>query len=71
MNVATERTIKACAEFPGKVNLQEFDGTDREIVNEWGITEAIYIDGKELWTGPAPSLKSISKKIGKRVKKIA
>ncbi len=70
-NIAAERTIRASAEFPGKVNLQVFDGTDKEIVNEWGITEAIYIDGKELWTGPAPSIKSIRKKIGKRVKKIA
>jgi N-acetylglutamate synthase-like GNAT family acetyltransferase len=69
-NVAAERTLKAAAEFPDKVNLQEFSGMDRNIVNEWGISEAIYIDGKELWTGPAPSIKSIRKKIEKRVKKI-
>jgi len=70
-NVAAERTLRAAAEFPGKVNLQEFDGMNRDIVNEWGITEAIYIDGKELWTGPAPVYEKIRKKIGKRVKKIS
>jgi len=69
-NVAVERTLRASAEFPGKVNLQEFNGMDRDTVNEWGISEAIYIDGKELWTGPAPSVKSIRKKIEKRIKKL-
>jgi N-acetylglutamate synthase-like GNAT family acetyltransferase len=70
-NIAAERTIRASREFPGKVNLQEFNGMDKDIVNDWGIREAIYIDGKELWTGPAPSVESIKKKIKKRIRKLA
>jgi N-acetylglutamate synthase-like GNAT family acetyltransferase len=70
MNIACERTIKAVSEFPEKINIREFDGTDNEIRNEWGISDAIYIDGKELWTGPAPSVESIRKKIAKRIKKL-
>jgi len=69
-NIAAERTLKVAEEFAGKADIQQFSGMDRGIVNEWGISEAIYIDGKELWTGPAPSVKSIRKKITKRVKKL-
>jgi hypothetical protein len=69
-NIACERAIRASKEFPGKINLQEFDTTDKEVFNEWGISDALYIDGKEVWSGPAPSFDKIRKKIEKRVRKI-
>ncbi len=71
MNISCERAKRACMEFPGKINLQEFDTVEnRDIVEEWGITDSIYIDGKELGVGPPPAYKKIRKKIEKRVKKL-
>ena len=68
-NIACERALRASKEFPGKINLQEFETINKEVVNEWGIVDGLYIDGKEVWTGPAPSYEKIRKKIEKRVKK--
>ncbi len=69
-NVAFERARKVSCEFPGKVNLEEFETTDKQVMNEWGISDALFIDGREMWIGPAPSLNKIRKRIGKRVKKL-
>jgi hypothetical protein len=55
MNIAFERAKRASGEFPGKINLQEFETADRETFREWGISDALYIDGKEMNFGPAPS----------------
>jgi N-acetylglutamate synthase-like GNAT family acetyltransferase len=71
MNIACERVKRACFEFPEKINLQEFDTVEnREITEEWGITDSIYIDGKELGVGPPPPYKKIRKKIERRVNKL-
>jgi GNAT superfamily N-acetyltransferase len=70
-NIACERAIRASKEFPGKINLQEFITTGTEVFREWGISDALYIDGKEIWSGPAPSFDKIRKKIEKRVKKLS
>jgi len=69
MNIACERAKRAALEFPGKTNLQIYETTDRAILNEWGITDAVFIDGKEINVGPAPSYSKMLKKIGKRVKR--
>jgi GNAT superfamily N-acetyltransferase len=70
MNVACERAKRASLNFPGKINLQEFETTDKEVVNEWGISDALYIDGKEVRVGPAPAYEKIRNKIQRRVRKI-
>jgi hypothetical protein len=71
MNIACERARRASLDFPGKINLQVFETTDKEVVKEWGITDAVFIDGKEIWTGPAPSFEKIRRKIEKRVRRIS
>jgi GNAT superfamily N-acetyltransferase len=71
INIACERAKRASADFPGKINLQEYDGTDKTVVSEWGISDALYIDGKEVWAGPAPAYKKIHKKIEKQVQRIS
>jgi len=68
VNVAFERAIRASLEFQGEINIQEYDSKNREIVNEWGIHEGLYIDGKEVRTGPPASYTKIRKKIAGRVK---
>jgi len=71
MNVACERAVRASKDFPGKINLQELDTINKEVVKEWGISDALYIDGKEIRVGPPPSYKTIRKKIERRVNKIS
>jgi len=68
-NIAYERALRASGEFPGKVNLQEYDTKDLGIAREWGIMEGLFIDGKEIRTGPPPSYTKIRRKIAVRVSK--
>jgi hypothetical protein len=70
MNLVYERALRASKEFEGKVDIKEFETIHRETFNEWGIMDGLFIDGKEVNTGPPPSFKKIKKKIEKRVKKL-
>ena len=70
MNLAYERTLRAAGEFRDKVKLTEYDTLDRELIREWGISDGIYIDGKELRTGPPPKYRKVRKKIAKRARRI-
>ncbi|WP_243348714.1 GNAT family N-acetyltransferase [Parabacteroides sp. FAFU027] len=70
MTLAYERVKRASEEFPGKIEIVEYDTTNREIVNEWGISDALYIDGKEVRTGPPPSFEKIRRKVARRVRKL-
>jgi len=70
MNITCERAKRASMDFPGKINLLEFDTTVKGVVNEWGITDALYIDNKELGIGPPLSFKKIRKRIKKSVKRV-
>jgi len=65
-----ERARRAAALFPDKVRLNEYLTIDKEVFNEWGICDALYIDGKEVRTGPPPSYEKIRRKIEKRVRRL-
>jgi hypothetical protein len=52
------------------VEFQDIRTGDREKFLDWGIADAVFIDGKPLRTGPPPSYDKIKKKIAKRVKKL-
>jgi hypothetical protein len=68
MNITCERARRAASDFPEKINLQEFDTGKKEVMQEWGISGALYIDGKEVMTGPPVPYNKIRKKIEKRVR---
>jgi hypothetical protein len=68
-SIACERALRASAEFRDTINIQEYDTKNRETVMEWGIHEGLYIDGKEVRTGPPTSFKKIRNRIAGRVKK--
>jgi hypothetical protein len=70
MNLAYERTLRAAGEFGNKIILKEYDALDRKVVEEWGISDGIFIDGKELRTGPPPSYEKVHRKIKKRARRI-
>jgi GNAT superfamily N-acetyltransferase len=69
MNLAFERARRAASEFGDKVDLQEIQTIDRNIFLEWGIADALFIDGKRIRTGPPPSYEKIRKRIARRVRK--
>jgi len=69
-NIVFERSKRASAEFGGKVSFQGINTSDRKIFLEWGIADALFIDGKEVRTGPPPSYEKIKKLIAKKVKKL-
>ncbi len=69
-NMVFERAKRAAAEFPGKVQLKEYDTLDREVFDEWGISDGLFINGKEVQTGPPPSYEKIRRKIEKRVRRM-
>ena len=69
-NMVFERAKRAASEFGDKVEFQEIHTFDRDVFLEWGISDALFIDGKQIRTGPPPSYKKIRKKIDRRVKKL-
>ena len=69
MNMTAERARRAASEFGEKVHFETVHTRDRNTFLEWGISNALFIDGKPVRTGPPPSFKKIRKKIDRQVKK--
>ncbi|MEE9167017.1 MAG: GNAT family N-acetyltransferase [Candidatus Neomarinimicrobiota bacterium] len=69
-NIVFERARRAASEFGEKAVFKEINTFVREAFLEWGIADALFIDDKQVRTGPPPSYKKIKKLIAKRVKKI-
>ena len=69
-NMVYERAKRAAREFGDKVEFQEINTFDPDIFCEWGISDGLFVDGKEIRTGPPPSYEKIRKIIAKRVKKV-
>jgi N-acetylglutamate synthase-like GNAT family acetyltransferase len=69
-NMAFERTKRAIEDFKDKIELNEYHTIDKSIQMEWGINDAIFIERKQLRTGPPPSYKKIRKLIEKQVRRI-
>ena len=69
-NIVFERAKKASKEFGDKVVFEEINTINREIFLEWGISDGLFIDGKEVRTGPPPSYEKIKKLIAKSVKRL-
>jgi len=68
--IVYERAKRAALDFGDNVVFQEINTSNREIFQEWGIFSGLFIDGKEIRTGPPPSYEDIKKKIAKKVKKL-
>ncbi len=70
-NMVFERARRAAAEFGNRVEFRKIDTFNRDTFLEWGISDALFIDDKEMSTGPPPSYKKIKKRIAKKVKRIS
>lgn len=69
-NLVADRAQRVSAEFGDAVEFSEIDTSERATFLEWGISDALFIDGKEIRTGPPPSAEKLRKMMGKRVKKL-
>jgi hypothetical protein len=69
-NLAFERARRAAAELGDKVLLRSYDTMGRGTFLDWGISDAIFVDGKEIVSGPPLSYKEILAIMRKRLKKI-
>ena len=66
-NIVFERAKKAASEFGEKVIFREINTFDRNTFLEWGISDGLFIDDKEIRTGPPPSYEKIRRRISKKV----
>jgi len=70
MNMAFERARRAASELGDRVVFRTVDAFNREVILEWGTSDALFIDQKQVRTGPPPSYEKIRKRMAKRVKKL-
>jgi len=70
-NLTVERARRASAEFGENVKFSEIDTNEKNIREEWGITDGLYIQGNKVTVGPPPPYEKIKKKIKKAVKKVS
>jgi len=69
-NMVLERAKRAAAEFGDAVVFRQVDTYDREVFSEWGIADALFIDDKQVRTGPPPPYEKVKRLIARRVKKL-
>jgi N-acetylglutamate synthase-like GNAT family acetyltransferase len=69
-NLVHERAKRASREFGELVEFQEIPTFEKEVLVEWGISDGLFIDGKQVRSGPPPSYEKIRKKIAKRTNRI-
>jgi hypothetical protein len=69
-NLTYERARRAAAEFGDKVVFESIDTSERPTMLEWGLTDAIFINGRQVGFGPPPSYQKIRKLIEDKVRKL-
>lgn len=69
-NLTHERAKRAASELGDKVAFEKIDTFDRQIFMHWGISDALFIDGKQVNTGPPPSYEKIRKMIENKLNKL-
>ncbi len=69
-NLVFERAKRAAFELGDKVVFQGINTFDRQVLLGWGIADGLFIDGRQVRTGPPPSYKKIRRMIAKRARKL-
>jgi GNAT superfamily N-acetyltransferase len=70
MSMVHERARRAAIELGPPVEFRTIRTADRDTFLEWGITDALFIDNREVRNGPPPKYEKIKKKITRQVKKL-
>ena len=69
-NGMIERAKRICEEFGEKVVFREIDMSDPENIREWGMSDGLFVDGKNIYKGPPLSYDRIKAIIGKKLKRL-
>ena len=69
-NIIHERAFRASEELGDSVIFKEINTSETGNLNEWGITDALYVNNKPMNNGPPPSYEKIKKRISKQVRKL-
>ena len=69
-NIVYERAKRAAEELGEKVVFKEIDTFEPAVCREYGMDNALFIDNKQVRTGPPPSYKKVKRKIEKKLKKL-
>jgi GNAT superfamily N-acetyltransferase len=67
-NMVFKRAKRAAAALGDQVVFQEINTFEREVFDEWGIADYLFINQKKVNAGPPPSYKKIKGKIAKELK---
>jgi len=70
-NLACERARRAASAFGPAVELRMVDTGDRARMLEWGRSDALFVDGRPVATGPPPSQARLTRLIRRRVRRLA
>jgi GNAT superfamily N-acetyltransferase len=69
-NLSCERARRAAAEFGERVLFREVDVSEHVAMAEWGRSDMIFVDGRQVRTGPPPSYEKLRARIGARVRRL-
>jgi GNAT superfamily N-acetyltransferase len=69
-NLTGERARRVAGQFGDRVVFREVDTSEHRTVAEWGLADALFVDGKQVATGPPPSPERMRKIIGRRVARL-
>ncbi len=69
-NLTYERMRKACGEFGDRVRFEAVDTSNRETMLEWGIVDAVFVDGKRVGFGPPLGYEKARKLVGSKVRRL-
>jgi GNAT superfamily N-acetyltransferase len=68
--VTAERARRVAGEFGEAVDFREVDTSEHAAVAEWGLADALFVDGKRVMTGPPIAPERLRKIVGKRVARL-
>jgi len=69
-NMVYERTKRAMTGFENHIELKEYNTLDKDVQKEWGLSDAVFIDNKQIRSGPPAPYSKIRKTIEKKARKI-
>jgi len=66
-NLTAERARRVAGEFGERVVLREIDTSEHATVAEWGLSDALFVDGKQVMTGPPLTADRLRRIVRKRL----
>jgi GNAT superfamily N-acetyltransferase len=69
-NTTAERARRVAGELGERVVFREIDTSEHAAVAEWGLADALFVDGKRVMTGPPISVERLRKIVRRRLARV-